>query len=122
MHLSLVVKNAASRVFNVLAFALLICGVSPGQTFTSSMTGVITDPTGAIVANASVELRNMGTNDTRAFTSGNDGSYQFNNLQPGTYQITVSAPGFKTFVQSNLTLQAQISSRITDQQPDKCFA
>jgi hypothetical protein len=115
VHLFHVVKNApgsAFRLLNILGLALLVCGVSIAQTFTSSMTGIVTDPTGAMVANAHIELRNMATNDMREFTSGNDGSYQFNNLQPGTYQITVAAPGFKTHVQSNLTLQAQISSRV----------
>jgi hypothetical protein len=115
VHPYQVVRNAFSRRFrfrNVLLSDLLLCGLLAGQTFTSSVTGIVTDPTGGTVGNAQVELRNMGTSDAREITSGSDGSYQFNNLQPGTYQITVSAPGFKTFVQSNLTLQAQISSRV----------
>lgn len=115
MHLLQVAKNAPrkhSGVLSVLTLALLCCGLSPAQTFTSSVTGIVSDPTGAAVANAQVELKNMGTNDVRDFTSLNDGSYQFNNLQPGTYQISVTAPGFKTFTQTNLVLQAQINSRV----------
>ena len=115
MQLFQVVKNAPrkiSSISGILIFAFLFCELSLAQTFTSSVTGLVTDPTGAAVANAQVELKNMGRNDVHNFTSGNDGSYQFNNLQPGTYQITVTAPGFKTYVQRNLVLQAQISSRV----------
>lgn len=92
--------------------ALLVSQLAVAQTFTSSITGVVTDPTGAAVSGASVEIKNMGTNDVRTFTSKEDGSYQFNNLQPGTYQITVTAHGFKTHVQQNLILQAQVASTV----------
>lgn len=115
MHLFQTVKRAPrelSRFVSVLGLAFLFCELSFGQAFTSSLTGVVSDPTGATVANAQIELKNMANNGIREFTSLSDGSYQFNNLQPGTYQITVSAPGFKTFVQSNLVLQAQINSTI----------
>lgn len=82
------------------------------QTFTSSIAGTIKDPTGAAVPNATVELKNMATNDTRTDTSGADGTYQFTNLNPGTYQISVTAAGFKTYLQQNLNLQAQLSSTV----------
>ncbi|HEY1213528.1 MAG TPA: carboxypeptidase-like regulatory domain-containing protein, partial [Bryobacteraceae bacterium] len=82
------------------------------QTFTSSITGTVTDPSGAAVVNAKVQLRNMAINDVREFTTQSEGTYQFNNLQPGTYQVSVTAPGFKTYVKSNLILSAQLSARV----------
>ncbi len=82
------------------------------QTFTSSITGVVTDPTGAVISGASVRLLNEGNNNEHDFTSSNDGSYQFNNLEPGSYSVTVNAPGFKTSVRSHLVLQAQIASTV----------
>src|SRR4030088_2254014 len=88
-------------------FALVVGPLSFGQTFTSSITGAVNDATGALVAGANVQLKNMATNDVRNATTQDDGTYQFNNLRPGTYQITVTAPGFKTFVQQNLVLQGQ---------------
>ena len=115
MHLLRVVENVPrtfSRIFSLLVFVFLFSELSLAQTFTSSVTGLITDPTGAAVANAQIELKNMANNGIRDFTSLSDGSYQFNNLQPGTYQITVTLPGFKTFTQTNLVLQAQINSRV----------
>lgn len=82
------------------------------QTFTSSITGLVTDPSGAAVIGAKIELKNMATNDTHDAVSNENGSYQFNNLNPGTYQITVTAPGFKSYVLQNLVLQAQIAATV----------
>ncbi len=59
-----------------------------------------------------MELRNIATSDTYKAVSQADGSFQFNNLIPGTYEITVTAAGFKTYVQQNLALQAQIAGTV----------
>jgi hypothetical protein len=96
----------------ILGCAIALCPSLFSQSFTSSITGVVNDPTGAVVPGAKVVLRNLANNDTHDFTSQGNGSYQFNNLQPGTYQITVTAPGFKTAVQQNLILQAQTQSTV----------
>ncbi|MBV9269298.1 MAG: carboxypeptidase regulatory-like domain-containing protein, partial [Acidobacteriaceae bacterium] len=96
----------------MLAVLLFTPRLGVGQTFTSSIAGVVSDPTGGQVPNARVELKNTGTNDLRVATSAGNGSYQFSNLQPGTYQITVTAPGFKKFVKSNLILEAQVGTTV----------
>jgi Carboxypeptidase regulatory-like domain len=97
-------------------FLILICGfvarLCVAQTFTSSITGTVVDPSGAAVSNAKVELQNAGTNDTHEFVTQADGTYQFNNLRPGTYKVTITAPGFKSYVTDNLILQGQISARV----------
>jgi hypothetical protein len=90
----------------------LFCGLCLSQTFSSSITGIISDPSGAVVVGATVELENMATNDKRKFTSQDNGNYQFNNLIPGTYQVTVTAPGFKTYVRQNLILQAETAATV----------
>ncbi len=82
------------------------------QSFTSSITGTVSDPTGAAVQGATLELRDMATDDVRQGTSASDGSYQFTNLSPGTYQITATASGFKSFVQQNLILQANTGAHV----------
>ncbi len=112
-----IIQGAYMRLFHLckvlaLALAMSLCPVVSGQNFTSSITGLVTDPSGAAVIAAHVELMNMGTNGVQNFTTTGDGSYQFNNLGPGTYQIAVTAPGFKTYVKSNLILQAQIASTV----------
>ncbi|MGI8959041.1 MAG: TonB-dependent receptor domain-containing protein [Bryobacteraceae bacterium] len=82
------------------------------QSFTSSIAGTVTDPTAAAVQGVSIELRDMATDDVRQVTSDANGSYQFSNLSPGTYQITATAAGFKSFVQQNLILQANTGTHV----------
>lgn len=100
------------RAVFALAVAVGLSTISFAQTFTSSITGVVSDPSGAAVSGVKVDVKNMGTNDVREFTTEKDGSYQVNNLAPGTYEITATAPGFKTYVKSNLLLRAQIASTV----------
>ena len=103
------------RLLSVLFSTLVVLSLVPhisGQTFTSSITGSVLDPTGAAVPGVRLELKNMATNDVRNSTSSGDGTYQFNNLIPGLYQITAVASGFKTFVQQNLDLRAQTATTV----------
>ncbi len=105
-------RQASRPAFIISMFLLLFGALASAQSFTSSITGAVTDPSGSAVSGAKVQLKNMGTADVHNVTSQNDGSYQFNNLLPGTYQVTVTAPGFKSYVKSNLTLQAQVASTV----------
>src|SRR5690348_14011703 len=72
-----------------------------------SLWGLITDQTGAVVPQASMTLRNVGTSQTRTATSGSDGTYVFTPLPIGTYEVTAEANGFKTAVRSDLQLHVQ---------------
>lgn len=101
-----------SVFLRILVVAALSLAVAFAQNFTSSISGIVTDPTGAIVPGAKVELKNLGTNDIHDFNTESNGSYQFNNIQPGNYEITVTAAGFKTYIKSNLSLQAQTASTV----------
>lgn len=101
-----------------LSIVLLVCflalgtGRSFGQTFTSSLTGVLSDRQGAVVPNVEVEIRNSATNDTRTAKTGPERSYVFSNLLPGTYELTAKMQGFKTFVRRNITLLPGRSSQL----------
>ena len=55
------------------------------------------DPSGAVIANAEVTIRNADTGTERLTTANNDGVYAATNLLPGEYLITVAAPGFSTY-------------------------
>jgi hypothetical protein len=82
------------------------------QTFSSSIAGTVTDPSGSVVQGTKVHLMNMGTHDTRETVSTTAGTYRFDNLLPGTYQITAEAAGFKAFVQSNMILNASTAATV----------
>ncbi|HEY4660606.1 MAG TPA: carboxypeptidase-like regulatory domain-containing protein, partial [Terriglobales bacterium] len=98
----------------IVLFAVytLIAQCCFAQTFTASIAGVITDPSGSVVQGAKVHLRNMGTNDTRDTTTTGAGSYKFDNLLPGTYEIRAEAQGFKAYVQSNMILRANTAASV----------
>jgi hypothetical protein len=67
------------------------------QGTTSRLTGVVTDASGALVANANLTLTNDGTNASFVSRSSEAGAYVFDAIQPGSYTLTVEAPGFKKF-------------------------
>jgi hypothetical protein len=71
---------------------------------TADVLGTVTDPTGAVVADAKVTIRNTGTGAASAAVTSSTGEYLFSQLQIGTYKLTVEAKGFKTFAATGLTL------------------
>jgi hypothetical protein len=73
------------------------------QTSFTSVRGTVADASGALIPNAQVTLRNIATNAEVNGTSDSSGLYQFPQLTPGTYTITVTAPGF-----ANSSKQAQL--------------
>ncbi len=87
----------------VLAWVFLAAAVS-AQTSDGSLQGTITDPSGAAVAGATVEARNMDTGITATTSSSSAGIYVFADLAPGRYSVTVKAPGMKTFEQNGVSV------------------
>jgi len=78
---------------------------------TTSISGLVTDPQGAVIPGASVTLKDNGTNQERTIKTNDEGRYVFANLDPGDYQIMVSATGFK---RANITnLKADVTKPVT---------
>jgi Carboxypeptidase regulatory-like domain len=92
------------RAFAFLVAPLVFAGVLLSQTGTTSLRGTVTDKTGAAVANARVTISNPGRGFERLITSGETGSYEFLQLQPGTYELTVEVMGFRKYELKNLQL------------------
>lgn len=74
------------------------------QAVGATLSGTVSDPSGAVIAGAQISIKNKGTDVTRTLTSDSSGFYSAPNLLPGSYEITVTATGFSTSVQSNITL------------------
>src|SRR5437764_900505 len=108
-------KSSLKRAF-LLSIAVLFSAalVQSGfaQTFSASIAGVVTDPSGSVVPGAKIHLRNMATNDTRDAVSTSAGTYKFDNLLPSTYEIMAEAAGFKTYQQSNMILRANTAASV----------
>src|SRR5712671_5666613 len=83
-----------------------------GQSTYGSITGSVTDPTGAAVTDARVTLTNLGTAEKRTQPTGADGLYSFVNLIPGNYRVEAEKPGFKRVTQEPVVVQVQQSSKI----------
>ena len=92
----------------VLALVILAVTVaaSPAKAQVSGATlsGTITDPSGAAIAGAKVSIANRATGENREVTTNAAGFYAAPNLLPGLYEVTASASGFSTAKQSDLTL------------------
>src|SRR5438876_9782228 len=81
-------------------------GVSPlsAQTGTASLSGIVMDPSSAVVVNAVVEAVNVGTKVSQATHTNESGLYSFPNLPAAAYRVSVKAPRFKDFVESGVIL------------------
>ena len=79
----------------VVVSSLDLCAQSAS---TGALTGTVTDPTGAVLQNAQITLRNSGTGESRTATTDRDGSYRLSLLPPGEYELTVEAVGFAPLV------------------------
>jgi hypothetical protein len=82
------------------------------QSTYGSITGAVTDKSGATITDANVTLTNLGTQEKRTENSGADGLFTFVNLFPGQYRIDVEKQGFKHFVQTPVTVEVQASVHI----------
>src|SRR4051812_40896650 len=85
---------------------LLACSISNAQVLYGSLTGTVSDPSGAAVPGANVEALNSGTGVAQKTTTNNDGIYLFSNLQPGTYRITISSTAFANTVLEGAAITA----------------
>ena len=91
-----------------LSFTTFLFFVSQcaGQTTFGSITGAVTDPTGAIVPGASISVVNEGRGTERKVTTGASGVFNVANLDVGAYRVTISATGFARFERGGLVLNA----------------
>ena len=92
----------------VAALVLAVWCIFPAVTIAqsvASVTGTVTDTSGAAVADADVTLLNIRTNASYAAKTGGNGAYRIADLPPGPgYSLTVKKDGFEVFVVNNLYL------------------
>ena len=109
-----------SKVFRSLrqiAFCALcvmfFCSTSArSQSTFGSIVGTVKDRSGALIPGASVTLTNIGTAATRVITTEQNGDFTFLNLNPGKYQITITAAGFEKVDFADLDLQSRETKRV----------
>ena len=87
-----------------LATVLLSSICVNAQVSGATMTGTVSDASGAVIPNAQISIKNLATGEVRAVTTNSAGFYSLPNLLPGSYEVTATAPGFSTEVRSGITL------------------
>ena len=93
------------QVFAVAALSALLCLAPSIQAQSSGeITGVVTDPSGAIIPSAKVTVTNRATGQTRTATSNSSGIFDFPGLDVGQYDLTVRMGGFETFKKTNIVM------------------
>lgn len=92
----------------------LVCAsrIVDAQILYGSLTGNVNDPSGAGVPRAKVEALNVGTGAVRQGETDALGAYVFNNLQSGTYKVTVTAPGFQTMIVEGFSVNTNETRRV----------
>lgn len=86
--------------------------VAMGQAVTATLVGTVTDQSGAVVPNVPVQLKNEETSAVTNGTTNESGNYDFTFLQPGTYTVTVTAPGFKREERNGVNVTVNTTTRV----------
>jgi hypothetical protein len=101
--------TANARLARSIALILLVlvaaAGTCAAQTIRGTITGTVTDSTGAVVPAATVIVTHAGTGIDASAVSNQQGSYTIPLLPPGTYQASVELPGFKKYVRHGVVVE-----------------
>ena len=102
-------KNGV-RYVRVWVAALLLAGLvfwipASAQTFRGTILGTVSDPTGGVIAGASVSAKNTATGLTRTTETSSDGTYSIPELPIGTYDVTATKNGFQTAVATGVSVE-----------------
>src|SRR5579864_8045783 len=100
------------RLSRILLLSVLAPPGLDAQVIYGSITGNVSDKTGAAVPTARVDAVNVQTGVPRQTLTDTHGVFLFNDLQAGTYKVTVSAPSFGIVVQDNVQLDANTVRRV----------
>jgi carboxypeptidase family protein len=83
-----------------------LCQQAHGQSAVDgAIGGTVADTSGAVISGATIMIRSNGTNAEQTATADSSGFFRLIHLQPGLYTVTVSAPGFKTFRATAITVE-----------------
>ena len=97
--------NLRRALLGLFAFALLICPlITRAQELSATLSGVVTDSSGAVIPKATVSVTQTSTGAVRTVQSDESGNYVVTNLQAGTYTVSVSFTGFETSIAKNVAL------------------
>ena len=106
------IKPMSISLVSISLFILLAAASLSAQTFRGTILGTVTDPSGAVIPGAKVTVKNTGTGLERSTETSADGSYRLSELPIGTYTVTATQTGFKTFVATGVTVDVAGERRV----------
>jgi hypothetical protein len=104
-------RQATAKFFLMLVFALLACAGAYAQA-NSEVTGIVTDPTGAVIGGAKIVLTDPATGEAHTTISGGTGLYDVPGLNPANYNLKITAKGFETFEQNGVVVNVSATARV----------
>src|SRR5215471_19295243 len=110
-HSVLVERIAMKRVLAGLVVSIMACAVAWAQS-TAQISGVVRDPSGAILPGVDVSATQTATGAKRGTVTNENGAYALPNLPIGPYMLEASLPGFRTYVRTGIVLQVNDSAAI----------
>ena len=107
------VRSAHSLLIALVGLILFaVTNVGFGQDTNASLSGTVSDPSGAAIPGANLTLTNIATGFQSKFISDGTGEFSFNNLTPGKYDLAATATGFKAINQKGIELAVNQSARL----------
>jgi hypothetical protein len=100
------------RAYVTFTVLFLVCTAAYSQSDVGSISGFVRDKSGAVVPNATVTVKNEGTNEAHTVTADASGHYSVPNLAPATYSVTTESKGFAKFVSVHNSLGASTALAI----------
>jgi hypothetical protein len=106
--------NRASKLLSSLLLGIVLTSgaVVVWAAITGSISGLVTDPAGAPVANTTVTATDQQTGVQRKVATDSKGFYSFPSLAVGVYTVQLSSPGYKEFVEKDVTINANSAVRV----------
>src|SRR4026207_1967546 len=101
----------AAQYLALLVLSLLLVPAARAQVLYGSLVGKVTDPNGAAVGGAKVEIRNLATGDVSTANTDDRGAYALHDLQGGVYRVLISRASFKTTVKEDVRIEANKNNR-----------
>src|SRR5439155_6145490 len=89
-----------------LALLLVLPAVLPAQNISCALSGTVQDPGGAVMAGVKVTLTGEGNGFVMSAITTHEGFFSFPDLTPATFTLSVEAPGFKTYKQTGILINA----------------
>src|SRR5712691_2933436 len=117
LHRASICNRAVIRLSQALKVIVILSLPSLAQIQNGQFTGVVTDPSGAVIPGATLTVKNLDTGLTLTTTSNDSGLYTAREVPVGSYKITVEVRGFKTVIKTELILNAGTIQRVDFELP-----